>query len=573
MTFLNPWLLLALLPVAAVAALSLLRPRRAEVIVPTLQWWLAALEASGGAARTRTARLRLAWLVLLAGAAAGALALARPAGLRHASVRWVCLELLPAIETGGYGGYPSTLQPAVEQLLDRLDQADCVQVVLPEILGGARPWTSRDEAKRIVRQVEPLPVLASELARPALADGRAQLTCVLAPASAAIPPGPWRVAIALPSSVPPLTVQQFGAEIIDDETVAVFLAVRNNTDERFDAAVDAASGSAEPTRLMSKPLPPRQTMAATVNVPRSRAVSFTGRAGGREVLLCGMVERPARPIRVILRGEPSGVLKRYLAADAAVAVVDEPGSADLEICCGAGPSGDLPCLLIDPPRPAVGWQLAPVVENVLLGMDDLAGDDPLLEGVAAGTMAIRRARPWSPGDRAGGVVAAGRAGAAVIWRSAVDRQPRQVALNFALTAENTNISDAPAWVVLLANAVRWLIATPPTPARYEWAVPVEAIGWRDWTLVSAWPTASDVPADGPLPWPGIYRDRQGDSHVVNPPLGIRSAEPAVPPAEAIAAISLPAPAPAETAWEAWPVLAVLAGLCWIVGWAMTLQWR
>jgi hypothetical protein len=594
MTFLNPWLLLAVLPVVAVAILSLLRPGRAEVIVPTLQWWLAALEASGGAARRRTARLRLAWVLLLIGAVAGALALARPAGVRHASARWVRLELLPAIETGGYGGYPFTLQPAALAVLDRLGSADRVQLVLPELLGGAQPWAKRDEARQVVRQIAPLPALARELTLPPAQPGRAQLVVTLAPATVTIPAGPGRAVVSLPTRVPLLTVQQFGAEILDEQTVAAYLAVRNNTDRplpvsAFVAMTSRQAGPAEPVDatfnhqpfvfpvLRAEPpnlLPPGQVAAATGHFPRQAVLSFSGSPGKHpQSFACAMVERPARPIRVVTRGEPSAVLVRYLAAEQAVVVVDEPGDADMEICCGAGPSGDLPCLLIDPPKAATGWRAGSQVKNISLGDASLAGDDPLLEGTAAGTMAVRRARPWAPGNRAGGVMVIGQSGRAVIWRSAADRQPRQVALNFALSAENTNIQDAPAWVVLLGNAVRWLSPATARPARYEWTTPAEAVGWRDWTRKNTWPHATQVPAAGPLAWPGMYVDRQGDWHAVNPPLGIRSAEPAVPPGESIASIQLPAPAPVETAWEAWPALALLAGLCWCVGWAVTLQWK
>jgi hypothetical protein len=147
---------------------------------------------------------------------------------------------------------------------------------------------------------------------------------------------------------------------------------------------------------------------------------------------------------------------------------------------------------------------------------------------------------------------------------------RRVQVAFDLAAENTNLPVSPQFVVLLANCFRWLAPEGQARPTYGYVSPLDAVGERGWRVVEGGPPdwAQDRP--GPLPWGGLYRDEAGILHAVNV-LGLRSARPAVPPGEAIAAAPLPQPEMFERGVAIWPLPAALAVLFWLAGWTLRVR--
>ena len=138
MTFLWPWTFVALMPVAAVAAWVLFRPRRRVAVVGTLALWQRALDALDTASRRRTRRVTAAWVALLAGAVAAVLAGAGPEYHATAPARRVAVAVHPSAELGKRG--LEEMRTAVAGLLDRLGPKGRVQLVLPTVAGGAGRW-------------------------------------------------------------------------------------------------------------------------------------------------------------------------------------------------------------------------------------------------------------------------------------------------------------------------------------------------------------------------------------------------------------------------------------------------
>ncbi|MBN1942793.1 MAG: hypothetical protein JW849_05805 [Phycisphaerae bacterium] len=85
MIFASPYWLLALLPVAAVAAWAYLRPVRRELLVGSLALWRVASRSLGEAGTRSARRIPPGWALLLAGATLAVLALGEPTWRRDSS--------------------------------------------------------------------------------------------------------------------------------------------------------------------------------------------------------------------------------------------------------------------------------------------------------------------------------------------------------------------------------------------------------------------------------------------------------------------------------------------------------
>jgi hypothetical protein len=156
--------------------------------------------------------------------------------------------------------------------------------------------------------------------------------------------------------------------------------------------------------------------------------------------------------------------------------------------------------------------------------------------------------------------------------------PGRIYVAMSIAPENTNFGMTEAFVVFMANAVRWL-----APQR-------AATG--QWTSVSPVEARALLPAQelgkSSLPMPGIYGagdavqavsllglgSENGSPSAVNRVLGPVPAGPpaAAADAAAIAAavkkLPLPPPAMTRAAVELWPALVIAAVTLWLAGWTV-----
>ncbi|MFW6066401.1 MAG: BatA domain-containing protein, partial [Planctomycetota bacterium] len=146
MTFGFPWALLGLVPVTAVAILALLRPARRRLTVPSLRWWLGHSSRRAPAARRRSRRAVLSWLLLLLGAVSAVLAGAQPVVRTQAPRRYLAIAVVNSAELHSPDA-TDALHRSAAALLSRLSPADRVQLLLPETAGGASEPMSPSQAR------------------------------------------------------------------------------------------------------------------------------------------------------------------------------------------------------------------------------------------------------------------------------------------------------------------------------------------------------------------------------------------------------------------------------------------
>ncbi|MCY2932271.1 MAG: BatA domain-containing protein, partial [Planctomycetota bacterium] len=234
MTFTTPAWFWAMLLVAAAAVWAMFRPARKRTDVASLSLWQEALAGVPPAAR-RARRLSWSWLLLLAGAAAGVVALAGPVVRREAPARHVAIALRPSAELGGAPGL-GELRRAAGALLDRLNGDDRVQLLLPAEAGGAGDWLSPAAARERIDHLELLWAPAGQLLLPP-ASADAQHTWIFTPAGAADPAGPSVTVIRLAAHLSPVTIDAVTAVPGGENSTRMFVAVRNQTDSPADVAL------------------------------------------------------------------------------------------------------------------------------------------------------------------------------------------------------------------------------------------------------------------------------------------------------------------------------------------------
>ncbi len=543
-------------PVVTAAAWALWRPARLELTVPSLDLWQRAVEALARSDRRSTRRVSLSWWCLLTGAILAVLALAQPVQIAERPQRRLAIGVVPSYElTAGDPQARPWVQP-VETILNRLASNDRVQLLLPAPLGGAGEWISPSEARAQVAKLPPLPARADERPLPA-ASPEAQQTVI------------FRF---LPAPDKNGRIVQLVGEKRQGGAAAIDAHLRDAGLTELFVRLPAAGADVHLRTMPSGEaiaLPDKRPTSDTLTAIVPQAEAYEIRINGWPTYLA----RQPRPVlRVAVVGRASDALRRYVQADALLQPTSQ-GEAELVIAVGVEPPADKPALVLMPPSPPTGWQGGEVLQNIALANADAAADSPLLRDVNLPGMAVRRARAWraaAPGlltvrNRSKAVLSVADQALAV-YRAGDDEQPRRIDLAFDISQINTNIDQSDGFLILLANAMRWLAGDVQPTDDYGYLHPTAAVGWRDWQALTTSPDAA-----GPLPWPGVFRDRSGRLRAVCI-TGVQAVMQTTDPQETMAAMQLPEPAPAEVTIAYWPWLAAAAGALWILGWGFRIEY-
>ena len=570
MTFVWPWTFLAFAPVAAAALLALFRPRRNLVVVASLSLWEEAISSAASTARRKSLRTNLAWLLLLAGAIAVVVAGSRPIYHSSGPVRSVAVMLHTSAELGRDGA--AEMRLAGERLLGRFDSGDRLQLLLPEILGGRTQWMSPTEARGMLSGLSHLPVSAAEL-RGGHAAADARHVYHLAASSLDITTGPAVSRIDIPTHLPAVTIDAVGAERIAPDKLQVFAALRNQTGRTAAArlTVSDALGAGDNAGVLTVTIPPKSRRSLTATVPPAEALSVTAHCGDSPVAAAYLARLETAATGVSIVGGDDPYLRRLIEVDPTLQLVADRAAADIVIANGVSPPPGKAALVIAPPAPPPPWRLAgKEAASVMLADADVTGDDPIMRGVDLSAAAIRSVRPWVRGDVPGGGVLVGYKGAVLAVRTANDAgaaAPRRVYVAFDLSENNCTLVRTGAYVVFLANVMRYLAPGAPAGERYEYRTPLQGganPAWkpivRDETFAPAALEAAGLRA------PGIFRDAGGQLHAVSL-VALRSAPVSMPPARAIDAAPLPEGERLTRGTELWSILLASAGVLWLAGWS------
>ena len=143
-----------------------------------------------------------------------------------------------------------------------------------------------------------------------------------------------------------------------------------------------------------------------------------------------------------------------------------------------------------------------------------------------------------------------------------------IAINVTLP-ENTNFGMTDAFVIFLANTVRYLKSAGRGRVTFDYTTPLQAGPIRERTALLTAPC--DLRPNEMAPaWPGVYRDASGRLEAVNV-LGLKATKAALAPEDAVARAPLPEPRGVDRGVELWPMLAAAAVLLWLTGWAARLR--
>lgn len=593
MVLLWPWSLLGFGAVAVAALWALLRPSRQVAIVGSVELWSKAKDAMSQAARRRSKRLTLSWLLLLAGAVACVAAMTRPAVNAPSRSRHVGLVVLPSAELGAGDGIVA-MRDTAARLLNKLDPRDTVSLVLPKeapvIRKGASPSgrLSVAEARKELLRIEALPIRADQLASVS-AGPDVQHVYTLVPAGTMVRSGPGQDVIEIPHGLGGVTVEAVGAEETADELAEVFLALRNHRDSLWIGTLRCRGLDAEGNvlwrwgpdkyRSVSVSALARDEVIMPVRSSEVLAVDAvpTGALDNAPDFTAYLVRRPIRRTKVAVTGKVNEMLTKFVRSDDTLELVNagDPG-VTLLIANGVDPPPDKAAIVIAPPTPPQGWRPGEEVEEFDLGTVDVAADDPVMRGVSLDKVRVSRFTPWASDGSPLQRIAAGDTDAAVVLRqprTATGIQPR-VYVAFDLVPENTAFGTTIANVVLMANAVRYLVPHATGKRTFAYITPVDAgpAGVR----VAVVPRDDDArrpKAASRYPWPGVYRFGEGPKatvHAVNV-TGIMPAPVKVHPRAAVRGLTLPKPERKTTGIEIWPVLLAMAVLFWLAGWCVRLN--
>jgi hypothetical protein len=609
--------------VAVAAAWALFRPQRRLAVVGSLELWQAAVEHLDRSQRLRTRRVSLSWLLLLAGALAAVAAAARPALLSSAPARNVAVALYPSAEIASKKGMDG-LRQAADELLARLSPGDQVQLLLPEGAPSPSGWMSVDAARRRAADLLPLPVPAADLSL-AAPDRAARHVYRIAPAGSLalrVPGGSTGLAVGetlieVPTTLPDVTLDALAAETLSDGNVQAFLRLHNHLSQPWQGSYLISPRQHAPAEPPENPrtqvlLPPGATafVETTLAQPALAVEILSAFHAGKTTPQEShgpwdgfLVRRETAAVKVAFVGDDDPLIRRFVTINPDLSLVENPAGADVLVCVGRdppsgadAPGAGMPALVIHPPTPPPLCRPAGGLANLVLGEAGLTADsqDPVMRNVDLSAVAVRSASPWTLEGAADLKVLCGIKGAALIVRTAPERQAaeaggkRRIYLAFATDTENTNFATTESFVIFLANAMGWLAEdargarpgptaspasapAPPGRARYEYVSPLQAAFTGDWKRLAP-QAAPDGPAwaKGPYPPPGLYQDGRGNLHSVSL-VGLRSAVPKTPPAQVVAAALLPLAQPTGISFElrAWLALAAI-GL-WLAGWAARLR--
>lgn len=553
MTLTWPWMLLTLPAVAAVAVVILRRPRRPVVAVASLRLWREALASAAATGRRGLRRIHLSWMLILLGCILAALALARPEWRRTEPVRRVSLLVCPSAELGPQG--QDALTKAADHLLQRLRPGDRVQLILPNILGGAGEWIAADSAADQLANLPILPARWDQLTFPqAAADS--DVTIALAPGDV-----PGDAAILLPTDLPPVTIEHVGAMPLADGNAQVFVSLRSNEDGPQDVACELEvfdQGGQVQRYVQDVTVLAGESSEVVLTAPGGQGLAVHVDQSGRTLTSAFLVCRTVVTRTVAMVGTDHPMVRRFVHADEMLTLVADVAEADLVIAIDVAPPAGKPALVFYPPsQPRIV-----ITSPVRFDSADMAVDDVVLAGVDFAGVAVRHFRGLTsrqPSSLPLVVVD----GWAVILRNRedllTDDADRRITVTFDVALENTNWTLTESFVVFMANAVRWLAPGGTGQERYDSVTPLEAPRPGVWTRVDG------QEADGPLLQPGHYTDADGRLHAVSL-TGLQAGQPDPSVEQQIAAIELPVPAAAEVARELWPMLALAAMVLWMGGW-------
>lgn len=575
MTLIWPWSLVGLGIVAAAAAWALLRPARQLVSVGSLLLWKQAIDAMDRSKRRRSRKAGAAWVCLLTGAVVAVAAMARP--VYHASVRIrrVALSIYPAAELAGENG-ALTLRAAIGQLLDRLDDDDQVQILLPVPLDTTEQWAAVSQVREIVAKLKPLPVAARDMMLPE-PTGDVQHVYRFAPAGALEAAGGNVAAIELPTDMPPVTIDALGAVDTPGQKVQVFVALKNHTDKQWRGSVFGQGYSASKDELSSVESRTMNVAGVVIAPGGRKGVVLTGpladairvEIGDSTGPLPGLgangyLARRAQVVRkVAMVGPDEPLVRRFARVDPMLELVGDGADADVIVANRADPTNAKPALVINGHSNPAGWRRGRELSAIELADADVDSSDPVMRYVDLSEVAVRRLRPWIASGTASGKRLVSYRKDAIILRTAPAAKTRMVFIAFDLSGENTNFAATDAFVIFLANAMRWLAPGGRSRGVYEFVSPVKAGPRSNWKRISkVGPTQQRL-----LPWPGIYRRGAGELAAVSV-VGLQGGRPHAGIAQGVASVPLPERQFGGRGREFWPVLMVIAMGFWLAGWAL-----
>ena len=552
--------------VGAAALWALLRPGRQHVVVPSVSLWQQAAESLGSQRRRSRRRIGAAWVLLLAGAVVAVLAMARPVWLTVAPMRRVALAIRPSAEL-----IPSEVYEAAKGLLDRLDEDDQVRLVLPEMLGGVRDWQTCREAKEALSEVEILPVRAGLMRLPPI-PADVQHTYYVAAAGAPGVQGPNVTAIGLSHESSGLHLDALGAEVLGEGKCQVYAAFHNPAGQARTEQIEIdifheRAGRPRSERLVRSLTVGAHETAGLEWVCAAGAGLAVGQAGSNPESRGYLVRRERRIRRVALVGADAPLIRRFVRVDPMLEWVGREADADIVIANrGGGPKGT-PALVICPEGPPAGWLAGKQQATLMLRDGSWDRDDPVMRNVDMSAVAVRKTVSWKVGPIQSGKALVSCNQEALVVRNDPDVAGggvRHVFVAFDLDSENTNFCSTEAFVVFAANAMRWLSPGGRGQARYEYVTPEQAGPPTNWVLLSGTHARRRSTV---LPWPSLYAEPGGRWQAVSLP-GIRDAKAAADADTAVALAPLPEPEYARRGYEFWPLLAMAAVGCWLVGWAL-----
>ena len=590
MVLLWPWSSVGFGAVAIAAIWALLRPSRRIAIVGSIELWQEAQKALADAPRRRAKRVTLAWLLLLAGAAACVAAMTRPTINASRRRRRVAIVLLPSAELGRDQGIRQ-MQDAARRLLGRLDARDVVRVIMPRKTGMESTGDlTANQAREDLLSLGPVPIPAARLAPVAVDKDVQHVYTFVAAGAPSAAPGPNADVVEIPHALPGATIDAVGAETTGDGKVQVFLALRNQSDSLWTGTVRCRGMDAdgkeqwrwdkEQYRRVTVSMSAGQRKELVVDVPSIEILAIdavpTGTLGWIADSTAYLVRHPLRRTKVALTGEVNNMLARFVESDPTLELADAT-DPDVKIVIANGPNApdpprDKAAVVIDPPTPPEGCKRAGEIKAADLAKATVASDDPVMRNVLLEGVQVARLVPWKFGGSPLQTVSVRypSQGDAVVIRqrkTATGIEPR-VYLAFSIAMENTAFGMTDKCVIFLANSVRHLVPGAAGKVTFDYASPVEAGPAGRWVrlLPAAAAGADDGPS--PYPWPGAYRYGEGKTqeiHAVNI-VGLRPAKVAVTPAAAVSALKLPKPQRDTVGNELWPALLAAAVLFWLVGW-------
>jgi hypothetical protein len=467
---------------------------------------------------------------------------------------------------------PDTVVDATNAILDRLDSADRVRLVLPyPINEGAGEWLAPAWVRQNVLTVPPLPAKATSLVFPPRTPADSGAEIWLAPGGTVTPADETITLVELAPDLPPVTIERLSATPTE-EGWRVDVIFRNHTAEtRYAPYVTLSMNRDEVVSFAPSALGVMAGQPPGVEIPADglASVSFTVAKPFVAVALLGefaevesvayLICDAGEPVRAFVDGDDMIMVHRYIKADPAVVRTTNDESAELLIArANRVPAGFgmVPQMTFDDHSGELAY------ENVTLAEAEINSTHPAMANVDLSGVAVKELKVFHL-IYAGSEVLASYDGKPIIMDvSHTDRAP-WIVVSFDISPENTNWTLDESFVVFMANSVRYLV--PRNHAQVGYVAPLEAAGWEQWT-----PLSRMLRTYGGLHlWPaeGFWADEWGRAHAVSL-VGLDASEPATLAMDIIDRWALPAPSLQAEVLALWPALTLLAAGLWGLGWAL-----